>query len=74
MAGTKKEEGKEYNSNWGGAREGNGRKKLSESGRRQVQFSLQQNELDAIKEQAEKAGLNKSRFVAQCVKFWIENH
>ena len=74
MAGTKKQDGKEYSANWGGKRQGNGRKKLSESGRIQVQFSLQQNELDAIKAESEKLGTNKSRFVAMCVNFWIENH
>ncbi len=74
MAGTKKEEGKEYSSNWGGARAGNGRKKLSESGRKQVQFSLQQNELDTIKEESEKAGLTKSRFIVECVNFYKQNH
>lgn len=58
----------------GGAREGSGRKKLSESGRVQVQFSLQQFEIDLIKELAEKEGTNKSRFIAQCVAFWKENH
>lgn len=58
----------------GGFREGSGRKKLSESGRVQVQFSLQQHEIDLIKELAEKNGQNKSRFIAECVSFWKENH
>lgn len=58
----------------GGYREGSGRKKLSESGRVQVQFSLQQFEIDLIKELAEKEGMNKSRFVMQCINFWKENH
>ena len=53
---------------------GGGRKKLSESGRIRVQFSLQQNEIDLIKELAERAGLNNSRFIMECVKFWKENH
>ena len=53
---------------------GVGRKKLSESGRIRVQFSLQQNEIDLIKELAEKAELNNSRFIMECVKFWKENH
>ena len=53
---------------------GGGRKKMSESGRIQVQFSLQQNEVDLIKELSEKAGLNKSRFIVQCVNFWKDNH
>ena len=46
----------------------------SESGRVQVQFSLQQFEIDLIKELAEKEGLNKSRFLMQCINFWKENH
>lgn len=57
-----------------GGYRGGGRKKLSESGRKQVQFSLQQDEVDLIKQAAEAAGLNSSRFVVQCVKFWIENN
>lgn len=58
----------------GGARENSGRPKLSESGRIQVQFSLQQGEIDLIKALSEEAGLNKSRFIVECVKFWKENH
>ncbi|MBQ2315279.1 MAG: CopG family transcriptional regulator [Treponema sp.] len=58
----------------GGFREGSGRKKLSESGRIQVQVSLQQDEIDLLKELAEKNGMTKSRFLVECVKFWKENH
>ena len=58
----------------GGAREGSGRKKLSESGRIQVQFSLQQDEIDLIKELAGREGLNKSRFIVRAVNYWKENH
>lgn len=58
----------------GGKRENAGRKKLSESGRIRTQFSLQQNEIDLIKELAAKQGLNKSRFIMECVKFYNENH
>lgn len=58
----------------GGAREGSGRKKLSESGRVQVQFSLQQEEINLIKRLAEKAGMNKSRFIVECVNFWNNSH
>lgn len=58
----------------GGSREGVGRKKLSESGRVQVQFSLQQFEIDLIKSLAEKQGTNKSRFIMDCVNFWNEQH
>jgi hypothetical protein len=57
----------------GGAREGSGRKKLSESGRKNFSISLQQHEIDLINELAEKAGLNKSRFIIECVNFWKEN-
>ncbi len=59
---------------WGGAREGSGRKKLSESGRIPIQVSLQQHELDLLNSEAKKAGLNKSRFFVECLKFWVENH
>lgn len=58
----------------GGFREGSGRKKLSDSGRKQVQFSFQKNELDLVDELAQKEGLNRTRFIVECVKFWKENH
>ncbi|MBQ3642287.1 MAG: hypothetical protein IJJ70_07780 [Treponema sp.] len=58
----------------GGFREGSGRKKLSDSGRKQVQFSFQKNELDLIDELAQKEDLNRTRFIVECVKFWKENH
>ena len=69
MVGIPKDPNKTYLANYGGKREGSGRKKLTESGRIQVQFSLQQNEVDLIKELSVKAGLNKSRFIAECVRF-----
>ena len=53
---------------------GGGRKKITESGRKQVQFSLQQCEIDLITELAENAGLNKSRFIMECVNFYKANH
>ena len=58
----------------GGIREGSGRKKLSESGRIKVQISPQQNEIELIDSQAKKNGMNRTRFVIECVKFWCENH
>lgn len=58
----------------GGARKGSGRKKLSESGRVRIQIAPQQSELDMIDNEAEKAGMNRTRFVVECVRFWIENH
>jgi len=58
----------------GGSREGAGRKKLSESGRVKVQIAPQQNEVEMIDSEAEKSGMNRTRFVVECVKFWKENH
>lgn len=74
MAGIKKEDDKNYNENWGGARKGAGRKKISESGRIPVQISPQQEELDEITKAAESEGLNRTRFIIKCVKFYLENH
>lgn len=53
---------------------GGGRKKITESGRKQVQFSLQQNEIELINELAQNSGLNKSRFIMECVNFYKANH
>lgn len=50
-----------------------GRPKLSESGRKQVQFSLQQDEIDLINALAEQAGMNRSRFIVKCVELYKEN-
>lgn len=58
----------------GGARAGAGRKKLSESGRIPVQISPQKDELEMIEREAEKAGMNRTRFVVECVRFWKESH
>lgn len=64
----------ENKKNWGGARKGAGRKKLSEGGQIKIQIAPQQNELELIDSEAEKAGLNRTRFVVECAKFWKENH
>ena len=64
----------EENKSWGGARKGSGRKKLSEGGRVKVQIAPQQCELELIDSEAEKNGMNRTRFVVECVKFWKENH
>lgn len=64
----------EENKNWGGARNGSGRKKLSESGIVKIQISPQKNELELIDGEAKKNGMNRTRFVVECVKFWKENH
>lgn len=53
---------------------GGGRRKLSESGRVKVQIAPQQCELELIDSEAEKNGMNRTRFVVECVKFWKENH
>lgn len=63
----------ENKKNWGGFREGAGRKKLSESGRVKVQIAPQKDELDLIDSEAEKAGMNRTRFVVECVRFWKES-
>ena len=64
----------ENTNNHGGARAGAGRKRLSPSGQVKVQFSLQQEEVDLIEILSAKENLNKSRFIASCIKFWQENH
>lgn len=53
---------------------GGGRKKLSESGRVKVQIAPQKEEIELIDSEAEKAGMNRTRFVVECVRFWKENH
>lgn len=58
----------------GGARENSGRKKLSESGRIPVQIAPQKDEIEFIDGEAKKAGMNRTRFVVECVKFYVENH
>lgn len=50
---------------------GGGRKKLSESGRKAFSVSLQQNQIDYIKEQAEKRGLNNSQFILEAVNYYV---
>ncbi len=58
----------------GGAREGGGRKKMSESGRIPIQIAPQRDEIDFIDGEAKKAGMNRTRFVVECVRFYAENH
>lgn len=53
---------------------GGGRKKLSESGRVKVQIAPQKEEIELIDSEAEKAGMNRTRFVVECVRFWKEKH
>ena len=65
MAGTKKDPLKEYSSNYGGKREGSGRKKL-ETGRVRFQVSCQPSEEKILREKAEKAGLSLSKFMVEC--------
>lgn len=49
---------------------GGGRKKRSESGRKNFALSLQQEEIDFIKAEAEKSGMKYSRFVMEAVRFY----
>ena len=58
----------------GGNREGSGRKKLSESGRKNLALSLQQNQIDYIKELAKKANMTNSQFVYEAIKYYEENY
>lgn len=53
---------------------GGGRKKLSESGRKNLALSLQQNQIDSIKRLAQTEGMTNSGFIMRCVDFWKENH
>ena len=53
---------------------GGGRKKLSESGRKSFALSMQQEQIDYIKTQAEKSGLTYSSFVLEAVRFYEKNH
>ncbi len=55
------------NNGRGGKREGAGRKKLSESGRKQVQFSLQKDEIEMLKTKAKAKGLPMSRYIAKLI-------
>lgn len=58
---------------WGGVREGAGRKRLSDSGLVKVQIAPQRDELEFIDCEAKKAGMNRTRFIVECVRFWKEN-
>ena len=53
---------------------GGGRKKLTESGRKAFSVSLQQNQIDYIKEQAKKWGMNYSQFILDAVHYYTANH
>lgn len=53
---------------------GGGRKKMSESGRKQIQISLQQEEVDLIKRLASEQSLPVSRFIIQCVNAWNKSN
>lgn len=65
MSGVKKNSEKTYSDNYGGKREGSGRKKL-ETGRVRFQISCQPSEEKIIREKAEKAGLSLSKYMVQC--------
>lgn len=76
MAGAKKEDGKEYSSNWGGKRAGGGRRKGSpnkgtELGRKTIYttitLSAKPEEAARIRELANDSGKSISRFIIDCV-------
>ncbi len=58
----------------GGVREGSGRKKISESGRKNLALSLQQNQIDYIKKLAKKANKTNSQLVYDAIKYYEENY
>lgn len=68
-----KEENK-TSENWGGKRKGSGRKKLTESGRKNFALSLQQKQIDFIKETAERFNMKYSWFVLDAVYYYAANH
>lgn len=37
-------------------------------------FLEEKKEIEFIDEQAKKTGMNRTRFVVECVKFYVENH
>lgn len=76
MAGTKKDAEKEYSSNWGGRRSGQGRPKGSpnkgtELGRKtifkSVTISGSPAEVDELKRLANEAGKSVSRFIIESI-------
>ncbi len=65
----------------GGVREGAGRPKGAKNKveaqgtkRLQIQLSTSKEELEEIDALCEKTGLNRSRFIRECVRFWKEKH
>ena len=65
MAGVKKDPNKTYSPNYGGVREGQGRKKLYEGGRQQVAFSCSMAQKEALQAAASAAGLTVSAYILQ---------
>ena len=69
MAGTKKDTEKEYSSNWGGKRTGQGRPKGSTGAYKenpknlQVTFKLTADEKSQLEERAKKEGLTVSKYI-----------
>lgn len=73
MAGTKKDSEKEYSSNWGGKRAGQGRPKGSTGAYKdvtknlQVAFKLTAEEKKLLEERAKKNGLTVSRYIHRLI-------
>lgn len=72
MAGTKKQDGKEYSENWGGVRsnlKGNVGRKATGRKYRTFSFSCSPEEYEQIKALIEKSGLKPSHFfVKKCLE------
>lgn len=65
----KKVKGREYSSNWGGVRQGQGRPKKTEGGRnRNIGIRVSEEELAMIKAKSAISGLGMTDFIIECVK------
>ncbi|MBQ3648739.1 MAG: hypothetical protein II957_00895 [Treponema sp.] len=72
MGANKKQEGREYSPNWGGARsnsgglrKGSGRKPLCEGGRQQLAISCSKTQKEAIQKAASDAGMTTAAYVLE---------
>ena len=65
MAGVKKDPNKTYSPNYGGKREGGGRKMLYECGRQQLAISCSKAQKKAIQNAASEAGMTTAAYVLE---------
>lgn len=73
MAGTKKDNNKEYSSNWGGKRKGQGRPKGTKGPYKEVTLNCKvmirftEEEKNLLEERASEAGLSVSKYIHNLV-------